>query len=330
MTITTLEHPDAAITIEELDKGKRRITVVPGSDDLFVSKNTWITSYPVSLIRELLTVRGPGGLCDEIMRDEDPNYVQRSLEYSLLAYVDEEFFRNARVLDFGCGKGSSTLVLSRMFPDAEVVGVELMAEFVSIAKKRADYYGSENVTFLVSPDEKSLPDGLGAFDAVILHAVFEHLLPDERTTVLPLVWTHLKSGGILFLNQTPYRYFPIEGHTTNLPLINYMPDNLTLFFARKFCKKTGPDANWDTLLREGIRGGTAKEIVGILEQTPDKPILLQPDRLGVKDRVEIWFKVSGANRMSPLKRLVFMAIKCLKAVTGLELVAYLSLAIRKE
>ena len=330
MLTSTLKHPDATITVEELSTGKRKITIVPINNNLFVSKSTWETSYPIPLIKQILTVKGPGSVCDEIMRDEDPNYVQRNLELSIFAYVDKEIFRNARILDFGCGSGSSSLILSRLFPTADLVGVELVEEFVSIARKRAEYYGLKNVTFLVSPDGKSLPDGLGDFDIVVLSAVFEHLLPDERTVVLPLVWSHLKSGGILILTDTPYRFFPFEGHTTQLPLINYFPDNLALLLTRRFSKKMGPNVDWETLLRKGIRGGTVKEIVGILEQTLGKPVLLEPDRLGIKDRVDLWFKRPSAGGISYPRRLAYGLFKILRRATGFELVSYLSLAIRKE
>lgn len=329
MTASILKHPDATITIEELNTGRRKITIVPINHNLFISKNTWETSYPISLIKQILTAKGPGWVCDEIMRDEDPNYVQRNLELSILAYVGEELFENARILDFGCGSGASSMVLNRLFPSAELVGVDLMEEYVSIARKRAEHYGFENATFLVSADGKSLPDNLGEFDVVVLSAVFEHLLPDERTTALPLVWDHLKSGGILFLNETPFRFFPFESHTTRLPLINYCPDRLALFLARRLSKKVDPNINWETLLRQGIRGGTVKQIVAILKQTPRKPVLLRPNRLGIEDRVDLWLRSTGA-MPSFSRRSAFIALKSLKYITGFELVPYLSLAIRKE
>ena len=31
---------------------------------------------------------------------------------------------------------------------------------------------------------------------------------------MPLIWSKLKPGRTLFINQTPYRYFPYEHHTT--------------------------------------------------------------------------------------------------------------------
>jgi hypothetical protein len=38
------------------------------------------------------------------------------------------------------------------------------------------------------------------------------------------LWRQLRLGGILFLNQTPHRYYPLEHHTTGLPLLNYLPE----------------------------------------------------------------------------------------------------------
>jgi hypothetical protein len=83
------------------------------------------------------------------------------------------------------------------------------------------------VRFLVSPDANSLPPEIGTFDFVMLSAVYEHLLPEERRRVMPWIWSKLKPGGTLFINQTPYRYFPYEHHTTGLWFINYLPDKLS-------------------------------------------------------------------------------------------------------
>ena len=116
-----------------------------------------------------------------------------------------------------------------------------------------------------SPSGDSLPPELGQFDFIMFNAVFEHLLPHERPKLLPLVWQHLRPGGVLFLNQTPYRYSLVEVHTTGgMPFINYLPDSVTLWAARKFCKRVQPNETWNSLLRRGIRGGTVPEILGIL------------------------------------------------------------------
>jgi hypothetical protein len=157
--------------------------------------------------------------------------------------------------------------------------------------------------------------------------VFEHLLPDERRTLLPKVWAHLRPGGVLFVNQTPYRYSPVEVHTTGgMPLINYLPDRLTLHVVRRMCKRVAREESWATLLRRGIRGATVPEILGILGG-PARTELLKPVP-SVGDRIDLWFSTLS-QRHAWLKRTIWAALKTLKAVSGKELTPSLSLAIRK-
>jgi SAM-dependent methyltransferase len=47
-------------------------------------------------------------LCDEILRDEDPGYIQKCLKHDILSYIGEYDLRGKRMLDFGCGAGDFT------------------------------------------------------------------------------------------------------------------------------------------------------------------------------------------------------------------------------
>jgi len=324
---TILSHPDGSIRIDEVN-GQRAISVEL-RDGLFSPATTWVTNYTLELIEHVLRVKGPAYLCNEIMRDEDPRNVQRAFRWDILSYAEPAFFAGRRILDFGSGSGSSSMVLARMFPDAEIVGVELKPEFVELARHRARFYGVEGrVSFQLSSDANSLPSDIGTFDCVVLSAVYEHLLPGERQTTLPLAWSHLKPGGILFLAQTPYRWFPIEMHTTGLPLINYLPDRLTLYCARRFSNRVSPEAAWSTLLREGIRGGTTAEIITILNRQGTAE-LMNPTRLGVKDHIDLWYQLSSSARQPLTKKLMMYGFRAIKAVTRVTMVPSLSLAIRK-
>ncbi|MFN2502510.1 MAG: hypothetical protein ABR530_10930, partial [Pyrinomonadaceae bacterium] len=126
--------------------------------------------------------------------------------------------------------------------------------------------GYSNIAFHVSPSGSELPAGIGEFDLVIFSAVYEHLLPVERQSVIPLVWKQIARNGYLFLNMTPHRFFPIEHHTTGLPVINYLPDPIAYWATRRFSKRTDPSEDWETYLRRGIRGATENEISAILNQ----------------------------------------------------------------
>jgi 2-polyprenyl-3-methyl-5-hydroxy-6-metoxy-1,4-benzoquinol methylase len=313
------------MSIEPLPDGKHRITVRP-SGGFSVPRTSWVTAYPVPLILEIHAAKDVS-VVDEIMREEDPRYVEQGLRSQVLTYVDPAAFKGKRVLDFGCGSGASTMVLSRVLPQCEIVGIELEERLLDIARLRARHFGRNSVQLLRSPSGDSLPAHLGQFDFIMFNAVFEHLLPHERPRLLPLVWEHLRPGGVLFLNHTPYRYSLIEVHTTGgLPFINYLPDSATLWAARKFCKRVEPNESWNSLLRRGIRGGTVPEILGILGG-PEHAQLLRPFP-DVGDRIDLWFR-SLSKRHALIKRCIWGALKGIKALSGKEVTPTLSLAIRK-
>lgn len=325
MSLTLMTCADGAVRVEALPDGKRRISVEP-RPGFSVVRRAWETCYPLALIQEIHSAKGLY-LCDEIMREEDPRYVERYLRHEVLGYVDAAEFAGKRVLDFGCGSGASTMVLSRVLPACEIVGIELEERLLRIARLRAEHLGARGVRFLRSPSADSFPEGLGLFDYAIFSAVFEHLLPGERRALLPRIWSHVKPGGILFLNQTPHRYSPVETHTTGLPLINYLPDGLALRIARRFSKHVRGDEDWEALLRAGIRGGTVREILGILASS-GSPALLEP-RKSVGDQIDLWHgKLS--RRHAWFKKSIWLSLKMLKMLTGVQLTPELALAIRKE
>lgn len=326
--ITTLKHPNALITIEEQD-GKRAISV-ESTNGAFIGRNKWVTEYPLELIEHILQIKGPVYLCDEIMRDEQPIYVQHALHWDILSFSKQEDFAGRRVLDFGSGSGASSMVLARMFPETEIVGVELMPELVEIARHRAKHYGVEDrVRFSLSPDSSQLPSDIGQFDYIIFSAVFEHLLPAEREIMLPALWSYLKQDGIMFLDQTPHRWFPIETHTTGLPLINYLPDGFALQLSRRFSRRIKRDISWHALLRKGIRGGTTQEISQILDREGRQSVFLAPSQLGVKDDIDLWYRRSSRVRKATTKKLTMLVMRAFKALTGATLLPELSLAIKK-
>ena len=338
----------ARVRIDATGDGTNRVRVEAMASAPALNDDEWTTAYPVALITELLKAKGPAWLLDEIKRDESPAYVQPELELGMLAYSAPEDFKNARILDFGCGLGSSTMILGRLFPDSTIVAVDFVQQFVEIARSRSEFWEDRlgktgtpfaNVRFAVSPDSDSLPDGLGLFDAIVLSGVFEHLLPGsggsggERAAVMSLLWSRLKPGGVMYVNQTPWRWFPWEIHTTRLPLVNYLPPYMVLRMLR-FSKQVAADASWPELLRMGVRGGSVGEIVGLLQDADQAhvPVVLRPNRLRIKDRVDLWYEMRcrGAQRRRWPKRLYRGAAKLLAGATGVEAVPSLTLALAKR
>lgn len=323
-----IEHRDGRVSVEEQSDGRRRIVVHP-QPGTFVSRAECVTRYPVDLIRRLVQVKAPSYVCDEIARDEDADYLGRSLRYALLGYLPVQAFGGGRLLDFGSGSGASTVVLARMLSDTEIVGVELEPEFISIAEMRAHHYGLSNVAFLQSPDPKSLPSGLGTFNFVNLGAVYEHLLPDERPKLLTQLWNVLEVGGVIFVNQLPYRFFPLERHTTGLPLVNYLPDRLAYEVATRFSPRVNPDVTWAELLRTGIRGGTARSVRRDLLRGGGRARMLTPTMMGLRDHSDLWYELSMWGRDRLLKLAMRAAFRAASRVSAGPVAPGLSLAFEK-
>jgi 2-polyprenyl-3-methyl-5-hydroxy-6-metoxy-1,4-benzoquinol methylase len=323
----TLEHPSGVVRVEDLPGGRRRLRVQLADASVYSPVSECETGYELDLIESLLEAKGSAWICDEIRRDESPSYLQKDLRFAILSFIPDEQLAGARLLDFGCGAGASTVVLARMFPETQIVGIELEPDLLALAKRRVAHYGLENIELRRSPSGDRLPDGIGSFDFICLSAVFEHLLPDERRPLLAQLWALLGDGGIVFLNETPHRWNPLESHTTNLPLLNYLPAPLALRLARR-SPRAGSDESWESLLRRGIRGSTQHEVVRMLQEAGDgRPVLMQPTRLGLKDVVDLWY-AKGAPTLR--RRAVAAGMKAVNRVRGGGFVPYLYIAVRKQ
>jgi len=337
-TSICLQHHKAKVTVTELPGQQRQVVIDPLDPNLIVIYKEFTTSYPVSLIDLILQIKGPVNLRDEIRRDEDSRYTQICLETNILAYLPESAFENKRLLDFGCGAGASAMILARRFQKTQIVGIDLSEDLLNIARGRADFYNFPHLQFLLSPHGDRLPENIGQFDFIVMSAVFEHLLPNERQTVMSQLWSCLKPGGILFLDQTPYRYFPFEGHTTRIPFLNYLPDKLAHRTACLFSKRVSRDETWPELLRRGIRGGSVKEVKkAIIHADPtSKPDILQPNQMDLRDRIDVWYAgyaVSITNKY-PKTRYIQVVMKYvfkfIYRLTGIVILPTLALAIKKE
>jgi 2-polyprenyl-3-methyl-5-hydroxy-6-metoxy-1,4-benzoquinol methylase len=326
--VTWLEHAGGRVSVAEQPDGRRLVSVhtAPGT---FVARRECTTAYPVALIEQILQVKSPGYLCDEIDRDEDPNYVELYLRHSLLGYVPAEDFRGARLLDFGSGSGASTVILARMFPGAEIVSVELDSDLIRIAKMRAEHHRLSNLTFLQSPTPEQLPANLGTFKFINLGAVYEHLLPAERRRIPAQLWSVLEVGGVVFVNQLPYRFYPIEAHTTGLPLLNYLPDRWTHAAATRLSPRIRPAASWAELLRAGIRGGTEPAVRRDLLRGGGEARLVEPAMMGFRDHADLWFAYSSQIRPHPAKRAMRGTFRAISRLVGTPVAPALDLAFQK-
>jgi 2-polyprenyl-3-methyl-5-hydroxy-6-metoxy-1,4-benzoquinol methylase len=247
-----------------LSDSRLKVTLEPIDHNLYVPRFSTETEFSLDLILSLLDKTGFAWLCDGIARHENPEVVANVLGKQLFSYVSPSDFVGKRLLDFGCGSGASTMAMASLLPQTEIVGVELEASRLVLANQIKAFRGLENVNFYCSPSGSELPSGIGVFDFIMLSAVYEHLLPSERKTVMPLLWSVARPGAKIFLNLTPYRYWPVEAHSTGLWFINYLPDKLAHLVVQHFAGRNthiNKSKDWNVHLRGGLRGATEGEIL---------------------------------------------------------------------
>lgn len=218
---------------------------------------TFETHFGMEFLECLGAVGGAEYFKDEINRSEEPPYILEPMREALCPLVN---LGGGTVMDFGCGGGGSSVCLCRLGA-REVHGVEIDAGLARLARLRARDCGFEDaITVHHFERTDRLPFDDGAFDVVVCNAVLEHIHPRERGTHLREVWRTLAKGGLLFVFETPNRLWPIDGHTTGLPFVPYMPVRLARRYAILFSRRVGPRDSVEDLIARGIRGVTFWEI----------------------------------------------------------------------
>jgi SAM-dependent methyltransferase len=105
-----------------------------------------------------------------------------------------------RVLDAGCGDGLLALAIAKRRPTWSMVGVDLNAELLDGARKRAAARGLPNARFVPGNLEQPLPEG--ERDAVTAVECLSEI-PDDRQA-LRMMRGALRPGGLLVV-QVPER-----------------------------------------------------------------------------------------------------------------------------
>ena len=295
------------------------IELLPRQANLYIPRKKCQTMFPLDMIQYWLERTGFAWLCERLSRHEDETTITAILKRQLFAYFSPDEFAGKKLLDFGSGSGASTLAIARMLPQTEIVGVELEPERIEIANRMKAYRGLQNVQFLCSPAGDQLHPDARDFDFVMLSAVYEHLLPGERKSLMPLLWSSMKVGGAIFINQTPYRYSPYEAHSTGLWFINYMPDAMTHWTVRHFAGRNPANRSrdWNVHLRGGIRGATEKEIIRNLTGGAMKSArILQPRQNGLRDRADLWLSATSPRRYRTLKKSIAQVFRLTDRMLG--------------
>jgi trans-aconitate methyltransferase len=253
-------------------------------------------------------------------------YVQFRTRFTFDRFVELPRSGRYRFLDFGCGDGYSIEALLEVFPRARIIGTDY--DHGLLTRLAAKFGESKRVTILPMTEANSLDVVESGFDVIQLNAVFEHLLPEERRTLMPGLWERLALGGYLVVTETPARWFPIETHSTSLPFVNYLPDRLALAALRHLSRNPFPKSTtWQEALRAGLRGATTREIVASLAAGDGAVRLVNSSAPDARDTLDVWWH--GECRQSAQKKLAYRLLSAWRAVTGHVVSPWVNLVVQK-
>ena len=225
----------------------------------------WMGEYVASLPRSYFDVMHAsldahyfGGQTAKLWADEDWFIYQYMGQLTIrLSQAVENFIpwventislKGKRIVEIGCGTGTSTAALTRR--GADVTAIDISADAICLNKIRLYALGLPKQNYIHLKDDWLSGDEyfdwpslrLSTVDTVVAYALIEHLMPMERLILLRNLWSRLPIGAHLVVFETPNRLAPIDWHSTHLPFWNILPDDLAAQYANRFTRNDVPQA----------------------------------------------------------------------------------------
>ncbi|HEV7365965.1 MAG TPA: class I SAM-dependent methyltransferase [Gemmatimonadales bacterium] len=135
----------------------------------------------------------------------------------------------SRILEIGCGTGSSTVALAEQ--GAEVVGIDIDHDALAVAQVRCTVYGMRADLHPMNATKMAETFQDESFDFIIFFASLEHMTIAERLAALSDAWRMLPLGMLLVIVETPNRLWYSDGHTSMLPFFHWLPNELAFKYA---------------------------------------------------------------------------------------------------
>jgi 2-polyprenyl-3-methyl-5-hydroxy-6-metoxy-1,4-benzoquinol methylase len=138
--------------------------------------------------------------------------------------------KGASILEIGCGTGSSTIALAEQ--GATVTAIDILETSLSVARERCQVYGLRTDLSNMNATEVHKVFFGHHFDFIIFFAALEHMTHDERMIAMNHTWNMLSKGDLWCVIETPNRLWYYDGHTSLLPLYNWLPDELAFKYSQ--------------------------------------------------------------------------------------------------
>ncbi len=106
---------------------------------------------------------------------------------------------SVRVMDQACGTGILTLKIARELPGGQVVGVELLDEYLAIAKEKTKDLAFNNIEFILGRAEEVLLDE--SFDCITSSYLAKYA---DLNALVQNMRKMLRPGGVLIMHDFTY------------------------------------------------------------------------------------------------------------------------------
>lgn len=113
--------------------------------------------------------------------------------------------RARRILEVGCGEGAVTERLAQLYPDAEILGIDIIPTVGRLYRGPTDH-----VSFREASVQAVAAERPGAFDLVILSDVVHHVPQQLREEILAAVRACVAPGGVFLFKDWTRTTTPIH------------------------------------------------------------------------------------------------------------------------
>jgi len=136
----------------------------------------------------------------------------------------------SRILEIGCGTGSSTVALAEQ--GADVTAVDVLETSLVVARDRCAAYGLHANFHCANATHVHKILAGQHFDLIIFFATLEHMTISERIVAMENTWDMLSPGSFWCLKETPNRLWHYDSHTSQLPFYLWLPDDLAFLYSQ--------------------------------------------------------------------------------------------------
>lgn len=134
-------------------------------------------------------------------------FIEQEIATRLLAKFPDLNISPQRILDLGCATGQQTSQISKLFPAADVIGLDIAYDMVKFASNK-------NKGTYVCTNAINTPFANQIFDVVFANCIFPYI-PDINLLALELKRILKPNGVLLFTSYGPDSFAPIQVHSHN-------------------------------------------------------------------------------------------------------------------